>query len=472
MTVLLHDVDLDGERVDVRLDGARIAAIGPIGGLAPAGDEERIDAGGGAVLPGLHDHHLHLLATAAAARSVDLSAQAIDGPEGLARALAGAPIGPTGWVRAVGYHESQAGPLDRHVLDRAGSVAPLRVQDASGARWTLDTLGLRAIGIDPGAAATDLPSGVELDDAGRPTGVVHRADAWLRDRLPAEGPPSLAALGARLAAVGITGVTDATPVDDPSSWHVLAAAVAAGELPVEVVVTGSPALAATVPPVPLGRGPCKVIVDDADLPAVEDLAAAFRAAHGAGRNVAVHCVTGAALALALAAWDEAGVRAGDRIEHGSVISPGAVDVIAGHGLLVVTQPGLVGERGRRYLREVAPDDVGDLYRCGSLVAAGIGVAAGSDAPYTDVDPWAAVRAAVSRRSGDVVVGPGEALAPEAALGLYQGTAGDPTARRTVAVGAPADLVVAALPWRELRHDLASEQIVATIAGGRVAHRRT
>ena len=52
----------------LRIAGERIAEIGPA--LEPRRGEERLDAAGGALLPGLHDHHLHLLALAAAEGSV------------------------------------------------------------------------------------------------------------------------------------------------------------------------------------------------------------------------------------------------------------------------------------------------------------------------------------------------------------------------------------------------------------------
>ena len=66
------------------------------------------------------------------------------------------------------------------------------------------------------------------------------------------------------------------------------------------------------------------------------------------------------------------------------------------GLVVVTQPSLVAARGDQYLADVDADDVAHLWRCGSLLAAGVGVAAGSDAPYGDADPWRAIAAARDR----------------------------------------------------------------------------
>ena len=59
---------------DVLIRGGLVAAAGP--DLSCRG--EVLDGGGGALLPGLHDHHIHLLATAARFDTLDLSA--VSGP--------------------------------------------------------------------------------------------------------------------------------------------------------------------------------------------------------------------------------------------------------------------------------------------------------------------------------------------------------------------------------------------------------
>ena len=54
-------------RADLRLANGHVAEIGA---LSPAQGEPMIDARGGALLPGLHDHHLHLAGLATRADSV------------------------------------------------------------------------------------------------------------------------------------------------------------------------------------------------------------------------------------------------------------------------------------------------------------------------------------------------------------------------------------------------------------------
>ena len=76
---------------------------------------------------------------------------------------------------------------------------------------------------------------------GRPTGRLRGLDRWPRDRLPRDRPPDLAAVGA-LSRLGVTGVTDATPVDRLGDLAPLAEAVTSGALPQRTVVTRRPEL--------------------------------------------------------------------------------------------------------------------------------------------------------------------------------------------------------------------------------------
>ena len=436
-TVLFRQVHVDGRHTDVLVGGGRIERVEPQLDPAACSPDVVVDGEGGALLPGLHDHHVHLAALAAAMGSVAVGPPGVSNAEQFATALAAADRRlPTGsWLRAVGYHQSVAGPLDRELLDRLVPDRPLRVQDRSGKRWTLNSAGLDALGADRAG-----PPGVERDRRGQPTGVVERADDWLARALGGDFP-DLAEVGRTFAAAGVTHLTDCTPYRDPSGPSALAAAAASGALPQVVVVTGGVELADHHVEPPLVRGPVKVVLDEDQLPDLATVVEWIRTAHAADRPVALHLVTAASLAYALAAWQDAGTRPGDRVEHGSVVTPDAADRLAQLGLTVVTQPGFVAERGDRYLAEVDPDDLPHLYRCGSLLSRGIPVAGSSDAPYSEPDPWAAVLAATERttRTGRVL-GHGEQITLEQAIRLFTGDPLDPgRAHRRVAVGAPADL---------------------------------
>lgn len=355
------------------------------------------------LIPGLHDHHLHLRATAAARSSVDLLG---------ARDLE-ALRGGTGWRRAVNYHESIAGPLDRWRLDAVVGDRPVRVQHRTGELWILSSAACRHVG---------LPD--EHD------GRLWRQDGWLRDRVP---PPELdlAGLGRDLARLGVSAVTDTTPGLDAAAVAELAAA-----LPQRLTVMVDPGVEVPDGVTAIHR---KVLLDDAALPTVDELRAVLDASP---RGVAVHCVTRVQLMTFLAA----GPRPGDRIEHGALIPTDVLPML--RHLAVVTQPNFVVERAEQYRAELDAADLADLYRCRSLLDAGIRVLGGTDAPYGRPDPWAATRAAVER---DIT--PSERVTPAEALALFTGDG-------------PGDAVELGVPLDVQLRELDPANVIATYVGGR------
>jgi predicted amidohydrolase YtcJ len=466
VSLLLRDVVVEGRLVDVRMSGGTIAAVDRP--LARRPGDDLVDGGRGALLPGLHDHHIHLVALAAAERAPFVGPPAVNDDDQFTTALrqADTALGRGEWLRAIGYHESVSGPLDRWRLDALVSARPVRVQHRSGAEWVLNSRALAVVGLDGGEPHDDRP-GLERDDAGRLTGRLRGLDRWLRDRLPPPPAPDLAPVGRRLSRYGVTGVTDATPVVSLDDLTPLAAAASRGDLPQRIMVTGGPRLSAASAPAPLARGPVKLVVADYAPPELADLVRWIGVAHEAGRPVAVHCVTRPGLALALAAWDEAGVLAGDRIEHGSVVPPDLRARVATHGLVVVTQPGFVLERGDRYLNEVHPGDRPHLYPCRSLIEAGIPVGGSTDAPFGHPDPWRAIATAVERRTVDgAPLGLREAIAPERALALFLTAPEAPGGMlRRVTVGAPADLCLLDAPLSRVLEEPSSSHVALTFHDG-------
>jgi predicted amidohydrolase YtcJ len=467
---------------DVRIAGGRVVDLRP--GLRALGGEEELDAAGCALLPGLHDHHVHLRALAAAQASVQVGPEQVRSAAELAARLreadAAAPAGA--WLRCVGYHESVAGPLDRWVLDRladparptglARPVRPVRVQHRTGALWVVNSAGMALLGLDADGPVRDL-AGVERDGAGRATGRLWRMDRWLGDRVPP--PPGdlavgLASVSARAAALGVTGFTDATPGATGRDVAGLADAVADGTIAqrLHCMVPADHSAVSVVSgraPGRLSIGPVKIMLDDETLPSLDSLADSMRGAHAARRPVAVHCVTRVQLVLTLAALDAAGRLPGDRIEHGAVIPAELVPAL--RGLTVVSQPHFVAERGEQYARDVEAADLPDLWRLRSLIDAGVAVAAGSDAPFGGADPWQVMRAATRRPAG---LGPDETVDPATALRLFLGSASTPSVPSVVAPGAAADLVLLRGPPREALGSLGSDLVAATIIDGDVVYR--
>lgn len=456
--MLIAGAEVEGRApLDVRLAGGRIVEIGP--GLRAMRGEAVIEGRAGALLPGLHDHHIHLLSFAQALRSVRCDGPELRDARDLERALrAATPIG--GWVRGVGYHESVAGELGREVLDRLGPELPVRVQHHSGALWVLNSAGIERLGLDHGV---DAP-GIDRDPSGRATGRLYDLDRWLGERLGDREVPDLRPVGARLARLGVTGVTDATVHNGPAERAMFERAVRDGALPQRVVLMGGLELGAGAH---CRLGPHKVVLREGLELDAGALRASVRAARAREREIAIHCVTRAELVVAVAVLEEEGARAGDRIEHGAIAPPELVERIAALPVAVVTQPHFVHERGDRYRAEVDAVDRPWLYRLRGWLAAGVPLGGGSDAPFGDPDPWRAMRAAVERTTASgVELGPKERLTPERALALFLTPAESPGgAPRRVAKGQIADLCLLHVPWEQARSLLRSELVRAVFRAG-------
>ncbi|GAA0710724.1 amidohydrolase family protein [Dactylosporangium roseum] len=439
----LRDVEVNGEpEVDVRVENGTVVRIGP----RLAGDDpDAVDGRGGALLPGLHDNHIHLMALAAALDSVDC--RATTDADTFARLLRTAPRGGT--LRVVGYDDSIAGPLDAAALDRMLPDRPVRVQYRTGGVWVLNSAALRR--------HPEVPR----------DGILVRGDALLRDG--SAGFPDLARVARLLAAHGVTGVTDATPDLDGAAARHLAESHANGTLPQRLLLLG--AGDADCPADLLG--PRKMVIDEWNPPDLDAMAARIGQCHARGRNVAIHCTTRTETVLAVAALDRAGARAGDRLEHGGVI-PREYDAwLRAHEVAVVTQPNFVAERGEEYVHRVDRDDLAVLYRARSLDTAGITVAGGTDAPFGGVDPWAAMAAAQHRStSHGRCLGASERLTGARALALFTVDPLRLGRGRTVEPGAPADLCLLDRPLADALRQPGEVRVRATfVAGNRIPAQR-
>ncbi|MBB5686737.1 amidohydrolase family protein [Sphingobium boeckii] len=444
---------------DIRIASGSIAEIGH---LSPLDGEDVRDAHGGLLLPGLHDHHIHMAALAVAKASVPCGPPDVTDEAGLARALAQPGAA---WLRGIGYHESVAGMPDVALLDRLAPHRPIRIQHRSGRMWFLNSLALDRL-LESAAP----PAGLERE-GGRWTGRLFDEDRWLREAL-GSSPPAFAAIGAELAAMGVTGITDMSPANDAIMAAHFAREQASGHLPQLTVLAGTLALADAGFSNTLRLGPAKLHLHENALPDFDETAGFLSAAHAQDRATAIHCTTETELVFALAALEAAGPRPGDRIEHAGVAPDTLVEEMARMAVQVVTQPHFIAERGDHYLRDVEPRDHALLYRLGALRRAGLTVAAGSDAPYGTHDPWAAMRAAITRRTGaGVVVGLDEALTPEAALALYLGDPLDLTVERRIAPGAPAHLCLLDRTWAAARTRLRAEDVRLTFIAGSIVHDR-
>jgi len=466
--LLIRNVSIGNETgLDVAIAHQKILAIGRH--LTPQGLV--LEGHGAALLPGLHDHHIHLFALAAQLNSVRLDAPDAKAAVADQLQIAAKSVAPGAWLRATGYDDSLAGAINRDILDRWVPDHPLRIQYRTGTLWVFNSLALEQLAsasIDAGSPEATV-SPLEREErgglTGRFTGRLWHGDAWLKARLKGQ-TPCFAAVGRLLAEVGVTGVTDASVNTGQEEAALLAQARRRGELPQRLHLMSGGALSAHSSGL-YSVGPVKIMLHEARLPAFSELVSTVVLARSWQRQVAFHCATSAELAVALAVLTEAGFMPGDRIEHGSVIEPEAAEVLAERGLIVVTQPAFIHARGDRYLREVDEHDHANLYRCGTLLKHGIPVAGSSDAPYATADPWVAIKAASTRRTRQGrLIGADEAITPLQALNLFLTPPENPGGvSRRVELGADADLCLLNRPLEAALRSPHQACVAATIIAG-------
>jgi predicted amidohydrolase YtcJ len=387
VSMIIKGATINGDGLaDVRIVTGRIVQIGSQ--LASEGDFV-LDAMGGQLLPGLHDHHIHLAACARQNDSVYCGPPFVQNDKELQQALC-LPGGA--FIRGTGYDESIAGMLDRRQLDTLCPDRPVRIQHRSGRMWFLNTLALECA-LSSGKL---VPSGLEKQN-GDWTGRLFDGDDWLRHALGGQFP-DLSHVSQELARYGVTGITDLSPKNDDSTAVHIAKQAATSQFLQRVVMGGTLNLAKDLPG-GIQRGPAKLHLHEADFPPCESVEKFIRLSHDQGRPVAIHCVTEVELVFALAALRQASVLTGDRIEHASVSTPELVRQIADLNLIVVAQPHFIHDRGDSYRHEIAVADHEHLYRLRSFLDEGARLCGGSDGPYGSIDPWTAMAAAVSRNRG-------------------------------------------------------------------------
>lgn len=458
------------EPLDVRVRGDRVTEVQT--GLIFAGDEQVVDAKGGLLLPGLHDHHIHLMSLAASMASVQCGPPSIESAEQLATLLAEEnQKDSSDWLRGIGYHPGSLGDIDRYWLDRHIPDRPVRIQHRGGRLWVLNSKALERVGLLGSDLPSDLPSGIEFQ-SGAPSGRLFECDRWLRSKLKSQFP-DLTKVSRLLARHGVTGITDTTPSNGQREWAYFENCQTDGTLRQSVRMMGSMDLPQDKTTPAMQAGEYKIHLLESELPEMDQLIADIARVHSQGRSVAIHCVSNVELVFSLGCLDAAGVLAGDRIEHASVTTPDMLQRIADLGLRVVTQPHFIADRGDHYLREVERDDQAWLYRLQSFLDAGVPLAAGSDSPFGSADPWHAMQAAVSRTTqAGATMGAREALTPERALGLYTSDPAHPGLKqRSVAPGAVADLCLLGAPWEDVRADLSQASIVSTWSRGEMIYNR-
>lgn len=464
--LLIRHAEVQGDAgVDVRCIDAEVTEIAAR--LTDKPGETVIDARGGALLPGLHDHHIHLFALAAARQSVHCGPPAVTDIEGLSKLLRQQK--GSGWIRGIGYHESVAGMLQLSQLDAIVPSRPLRIQHRSGKMWFVNSVAAEILRLDQHRFL----DGVECDANDSPTGRLFRMDRWLQQQLRQEVLPDIRSTSKMLATFGVTGFTDATSTNSAVTQALYLQLIEDRQLLQRVRLMGDETLTRSAHP-QLQRGAVKILLDEFILPQFHQLKLQITAAHRQQRSVAIHCVTAAELVFALSACKDCGPIEGDRIEHASITTDDCIPLMQQSGVTVVTQPGLIAERGDQYLLDIDESQHDSLYRCRAFLLAGVPLGAGTDAPFGNPDPWLSMTAAVNRlTTAGKLLGATERLTPEQALRLFTSSADDPGGpARTISVGCTADFCLLDRPWQQARTRLQREDVLAAIRAGEIIYRRS
>jgi len=514
----------------IGIAGGRVVASGDAADvLRAAGPGTRVERfGKAAIIPGLHDFHLHLVGMARARREVRL--EDLVGDELLhAIGNAAAPLSGRDWLRGRGWSEAA---LDGEVLGRLNALladrpALLYSRDAHSA-WA-SPAALRRAGI---AAAEGNPPGgrVEKDAHGRVTGVLRERAADLVEavagRLGGRAlAPAIDEVLAELAGWGVTGVTDAgdtSPDNGTGRWAALgdrASRLLAAEgrldgrvrlsvgVPAEAIeaaaelglATGNPVGEATT----VRAGWAKAYADGAlgsrtaalfepytcapgdtgilrlEPDALDDL---LSRARRSGIGLAMHAIGDRAVATVLDAFDRAGPAGHGlpphRIEHLQLLRPEDRPRLARLDVTASVQP-IHCAADREHVERCWSDRADLAYPWRSLAEAGTRLALGSDAPIESANPWHGMFAAVHRRlpgDGTADWHAEEALSPAAALAGYTSgpaAAGGHGDEGHLRPGGIADLAVLEVGLDALRaadERLGEARSLLTLVGGVEVHR--
>ncbi|GIV01101.1 MAG: amidohydrolase [Actinomycetota bacterium] len=446
----VYTADARGTRASaVGVVGERIAVVGTDEEVLRALPEaERIDLGGGTLLPGFIDAHNHFLATGESLGWLDVRYPGVASVEDLVAALAeaAARTPPGAWIRAFGFdHAKYEREPTRWDLDRATSEHPVAVLHVSGHHVLVNTRVLEAAGVDDD---TPDPEGGRLvrDERGRVTGLCLDAACQLVQPVAVDigshGPnfhteaplPELVEAveraGRAYLAAGLTTVCDAQVTARELGAYREARRL--GRLPVRTVCMPLSHQLETYAEIglagPFGDdhlwiGPLKLYADGSliggtaaftepygergEFPGSlyhepERLHELIVRAHALGWRVGVHTQGDRAMEIVVSAF-EAAQREHPRedprfrIEHAGYPTPEQLRRMAALGVITVNQPRYLYDSGDEFLRRLG-ERAHRLQPLREELELGMHVVVSSDSDVASYRPLDTIAAAVARRT--------------------------------------------------------------------------
>jgi len=496
--------------------------------------DRTVDLGGRHVLPGFHDAHFHLSLTGARLAALDLRPGKVNSLEELYAAVAAfAEKLPAGaWVRGSGYDQNYLG--GRHPtaagLDAVAGGRPVLLEHVSAHMVVANSAAFALMGDVP-----DVEGGTVARDAdGKPTGLLQERAMTLAYALVRPIPlpdvqRNIALAGEQTARYGLTSITDPGVGDhemlgnSPADFHSYLEAVERGTLKTRVTLMP---FCTTLHPIfkegehaewrgldlgirtglgddRLRMGPIKIMADGSFIGRSAAMHHCYHGdshrgvmmfepaklkemivgAHAAGWSVAAHAIGDAATDHILDAFEAALAKyprkdTRHRIEHFAYTSPEQVARAKALGVIPVPQGIFISDFGDGMLEAAPLNERGDrevIYRCKSILDAGIVLPGSTDSPVSDGNPLACIHDMVNRhtRSG-VVCEPEERVTVQEAVRAY--TYGSAYAvhqekdKGTLERGKLADFVVLSNDLFEIPPETIKDQrVLMTVIGGEVVY---
>ncbi len=470
------------EPVDLVLADGRIVDIAPTGNLRPRGLV--VDGDGGWLLPGLWDHHVHVVQWALTAGRVPLGDVASAGE---AAAVMGRAEVSDGRRIGVGFRDG-LWPDEPTLtsLDATTGEVPTYLVNADVHSVWMNSAAFRREGFEPTAS-----------------GVLREEDAFEISRRnnavdPEVGDRAVERMTRAAAARGVVGLVDLDMTWNDEPWQRRVARgfdtlrVSYGTYPQHLdraiamgLRTGDPVRGAVNDLVRVG--PLKAITDGSlgtrtaacahhypgdsenhgllTIPP-DELVELMTRATAAGLECAIHAIGDVANAHALDAYARTG--ATGTIEHAQLVAHADIPRFARLGVVASVQPEHALD-DRDMTDAIWAEQSAQPYPLRALADSGANLRFGSDAPVAPLDPWAAMASAVFRtRDGRDAWQPHQRVDIDTAIAAS--TAGGSTSPAEIAPGARADLVVVdADPRTADERALRAMPVRTTLLAARVTH---
>ncbi len=506
------------EAVSVR--GDRIAAVGSARDIRAqiASSTRVIDAGGGMVVPGFIDAHVHFITAGQNLASVQLR-DARTPAEFVARIKTfAATLAPGTWITGGDWdHQNWGGELpQRSWIDSVTPDNPVWINRLDGHMALANTAAITAARVT--RATGEVSGGTIVRDAsGEPAGIFKDNAQSLIDPTVPDATPEMQdrALDAAMSYVAERGVTS---VHNMGSWSDLAVferAHRAGKLRTRIYaavpLSSWRRLADTVRARGRGDewlriGALKGFVDGSlgshtaammegftDIPAdtgllvntPADLYAWTSGADKAGLHVLVHAIGDRAINIQLGIFERVARENGARdrrfrIEHAQHIAPSDISRFASLAVVPSMQPYHAIDDGRWAEKVIGAERAKTTYAFRSLIDAGARLTFGSDWFVAPPTPLEGIFAAVTRRTLDdrnprgwvpeQKVSVEEALRAYTIGGAYSSF--EDTAKGSLVAGKLADLVIIDRNLTKVAPEtLGDARVIFTVVGGRIVFER-